>query len=298
MIIFSSLFSVFLSKSAKMKQFSVDSVKTILKDNYPTFVKALGENIKDPKFRAAIRSLAAVSHVNYTNIAAQVSNLIPTQNEVDVDKSLKYPLTNVDSVKTALYCQEPIKIMNSSIVTSGGGKFVIDGHHRWSQIYAINPNCTMAALDLSDIKDPLNALKSTQLGIAAGTTANGTEITEIPIAIVEGRNLLNITESDLKAYVQGKITPEVLAAFTEYSAQLNSNEKVADYIWNNVQRMQTYNQPIPGAPSRGMMPQTDLSTDWVKNTVNPSVINPLSFLDSSKLSLGSFFIMLIVAILI
>jgi hypothetical protein len=252
----------------KVQDAQDDALKSILKEDYVTFVRNLGENIKDPKFRAAIRSLSSENKVSSKYLNVTVSNLIPTQNEIDVDKSLKYALTSANSTRSYLYCTEPIKILNNYIVTSADGKYVIDGHHRWSQVYSINPDCRMASMDLTQIKDPINALKSTQLGIAAGVDKNGYEISEIPVAIVEGKNLLKISEADLKAYVVKTITQEVLDVFTQSNASIKTKEDAANYIWKNVNMMQKNNQPIPGAPARGFMPQTDMAVNWVVNTVN------------------------------
>jgi len=259
-------------KKAQIQDVQDDNLQSILKSNYTQFVKDLGDNIKDPKFRAAIRSLSSKNHVSSKNFTVDVKKLLPTQNEVDVDKSLRFPLRNNVSARNYLFCKDPIKILGVSIVTSADGKYVIDGHHRWSQVYSINPNCKMASLDLTDVTDPINALKSTQLGIAAGNDREGNDITTIPVAIVEGKNLLKISEGDLKAYVNNTITEDVLAVFTEFNSNLKTNSDVADYIWGNVKMMQTNNQPIPGAPGRGIMPQTDMAPNWVNNTVNTDIV--------------------------
>jgi len=260
------------AKKQKVQDFNDVNLKTILKEDYQTFVKKLGENIIDPKFRAAIRSLSAENKVNFEDIGDPVSTLIPTQNEIDVDKSLKFPLTAPASARAFLNCEEPIKIIGKRIVTADYGHYVIDGHHRWSQVYSINPLCEMAALDLTDVKDPINALKGTQLGIAGGKDKNGKEITEIPIALVEGRNLLKISEVDLEAYVVKTLTDPVLAVFKAWDEQLDTKAKVAGYIWGNVREMQMKNRPVAGAPGRGFMPQTDLVVNWTENAVNTDKI--------------------------
>jgi hypothetical protein len=256
------------AKTQKVQDVKDDNLKAILKDDYQTFVKKLGENIKDPKFRAAIRSLSAKNKVNFADIAAPVSTLIPTQNEIDVDKSLKFPLTTTASASAYLNCEKPITIAGKGIVTADGGHYVIDGHHRWSQVYSINPLCEMAALDLADIKDPINALKGTQLGIASGKDKDGSEINAIPIALVQGKNLLTISEVDLKAYVVKTLTNPVLDVFKAWDEELDTKVKVADYIWGNVSDMRMENQPVAGAPGRGFMPQTDLVVNWTENAVN------------------------------
>jgi len=136
----------------------------------------------------------------------------------------------------------------------------------------------MASMDLTDVRDPINALKSTQLGIAGGQDQNGNDITVIPVAIVKGSNLLKISEFDLKEYVIRTVTDDVLRVFKEFDKNINDKKKVAIYIWRNVSQMQKYNQPVQGAPGRGVMPQTDMSPNWIVNTVNTDKV-----LNSSKM---------------
>jgi hypothetical protein len=268
LVFISSFISQTFSIKVNLRGDEDDLLRRILKDQYTDFVVELGENIKDDKFREAIRRLGESNKVKAKNIAARVKRLIPTQNEIDVDKSLKFPLTSVDSARLILYCNEPLKIAGNSIVTSGRGKYIVDGHHRWSQVYSLNYKCKLASVDLTDIKGPFNALKATQLGIVAGKDPNGNDITSIPVQRVQGRNLLTISHDDLISYVEAKITKEVLEVFSEYDENLDSAAKVGEFIWKNVSRMQENNQPVHGAPGRGYMPQTDTSPQWVNYAVN------------------------------
>ena len=54
-------------------------IKKILKDDNPTIVENLGENVKDAKFRAAIRSLAAVNKVKFEILSVPVVDSILTK---------------------------------------------------------------------------------------------------------------------------------------------------------------------------------------------------------------------------
>jgi len=255
-------------KKARIENIEDKDLQSILKDDYVDFVKELGHNITDPKFRAAIRSLSSINKVYTKNLNLTVTELLPTQNEIDVDKSLKYPLTKAESARKYLNCKKPIKILDFPIVTSTEGKYLIDGHHRWAQVYSINPKCNMTSIDLTDITNPINALKSTLLGIAAGKDQKGNEITKIPISKVEGKNLLKIPKKNLIEYVKKTLNADVLKVFNEYNQEIKNDSDVAEYIWKNVNLMQIYNLPIKGAPGRDIMPQTDISVNWVENTVN------------------------------
>jgi len=238
-------------------------LKRLLANNYATFVKKLGDNIRDPKLLKAIRSLTDTASVNTTDMDVECTKLKPTQNEVVMDKSLKYPLTDVASAE--LYLKGgSVAVAGKRIVTAAGGKYVIDGHHRWSQLFCINPDAKIQSLDLTDVKDPFQALKATQLGIAA-------QIKKIPTASGGGVNLFKVSEDVLKKYVKDNITDEVIAVFKKYNKGNNPDE-IAEYIWGNVQKLNQTSTPVPGAPKRDIMPQTDDAPKWVDTAVNPKKI--------------------------
>ena len=238
-------------------------VKAITKYNYPEFVKKLGDNVLRPGFVQAIKTLADKAPINTQNISAPVTKLRPTQNEIDVDKSLKYPLTNASSAEQCLKGGS-VAIAGKQIVTGGGGSFIIDGHHRWSQLYCINPQASIAAMDVSEITDPMAGLKATQLGIAG-------DIGKVPTAIVEGQNLLKMGKEPIVEYITKTITPEVIEVFKK-AGKGSDATSIAQYIWKNVALMQQKNQPVAGAPGRGIMPQTDDAKNWKADAVNVQAI--------------------------
>jgi hypothetical protein len=236
-----------------IKEDEEQELKNLLKMDYSLFVKELGNNIKDPKFINAIKSLSDKHPINFRTVAPIVGNLKPTQNEIDVDKSLKFPLTNPESARICLK-GGLIAVAGKRIITAGNGQYIIDGHHRWSQVCALNPSAKIAAIDLSDIKDPMKALKATQLGIAA-------DLGKVPTANVQGTNLLKMGKDALIEYVSKTITPEVIEVFKK-AGKGSDAKSIGEFIWTNIDKMQKDNQPVPGAPKRDIMPQTDDAKDW------------------------------------
>ena len=254
-------------------------IKNLLKQDYTTFVNKLKVDVKDKKFQDAIKSLASKNKIAYKEMSIPVSQLKPTQNEIDVNKSLKFPLTNAGSAEQCMK-GGTVFIAGKRIITAGGGKYIIDGHHRWSQLCAMNPDAEIAAVDLSDIKDPFKALKATQLGIAA-------DLGKIDTQSVKGENLLAIDKSTLKNYVKKTILDDVanvmmssdkMKSFNPNKSQEEpakdekepvaegemdgKKQKIANYIWSNVEKMKAKNQPVSGAPKRDFMPQTDDAKNW------------------------------------
>jgi hypothetical protein len=234
-------------------------LKRILKKDYVSFVNDLGDFIKDPKFVDAIKSLSSNIPVKTSNIDVACKDLKPSQNEVVLANSLSYPMKDPSGVDAAL-SGGPVSPGGRLVVTGGDGKFIIDGHHRWSQVYCINPEAKIKCKDLPDIKNPMKALKATQLGI-------GAELGTIPKAEGGGVNLFEIGENQLKKYVIENIQDSVIEVFKKHDKG-NNAESVADYIWDNVKKLQVDNTPVDDAPVRNVMPQTDDAPQWVDNTFN------------------------------
>lgn len=240
-----------------------EEIKKLLKATYPQFVQQLGSNINDPKFVGAMKSvLASTSKINLSSKAVPVKNLIPTQNEIAADKSLLRPLTDTGTATSFL--KGGTLAPGGPIISSGGGKYVIDGHHRWSQIYVINPNAKVQALDISNLKNPFDALKATQIGIAA-------DIGKLPSGKAGGVDLIQSGKAQVKSYVISNITEPVVEVFKKFGKG-STPEEIADYIWSNVESMQKNNKPIAGAPKRDIMPQTGDAPGWAQHAAKVDAI--------------------------
>ena len=251
-------------KEVDEQQFQA-KLQGIFKQDYKSFVPALGSFAKDPKFRAFIKS-ADQSKSSVKLTAIPVTKLIPTQNEIDVEKSLKFPL---EKATAAAYALKGGAVKVAAPIITFNGKYIIDGHHRWSQLYAMNPEAKIVAYDFTnpDIKKPLDALKATQLDII------GAGATKISSATVQGANLLKKDSKKVKYYVMKNITEPVLYAFEEAgkipagSDDAAAREAAGDYIAANTGEMQKTSQPVAGAPGRGIMPQADNVPGGQKATV-------------------------------
>lgn len=243
-----------------------EELTTLMGKDYKAFVDNLKDNANDPKVLAAIKSgLEDGSKkddiVKIKDKVIEVDELRPVQNEVDIGKSLYYPMKNIETAEKILKGKE-VEIM-SPIVTYQE-RYIIDGHHRWSQIYAVNSNATIKSQDLT-MKGarPLTVLKAVQMSVVATTN-------KLPTEHVEGTNLLTANEEQVKSYVRNNLSEELIPIYSKYGAG-NNKEEIADYIWKNVKVMQSKSQPIEGAPERGYMPQTDKAAGWEKEITSGSV---------------------------
>jgi hypothetical protein len=201
------------------------------------------------------------SSLTLTSITADVATLVPTQNQIDLTASLKFPLQNPAQLEDYFNggTNEPYA---NPVVTANNGTYIVDGHHRWSAIVLINPYTRVTALDLGYVPTPQTALKEAQVGVMADKGF-------LKSATVEGENLYTIGETTFKDRVRefiatGTDPKKEMAIFGKYlgfDPGVTPLERqyaiVEDYLWGNVVRMRERNPYIPGAPSRSVMPQTD-----------------------------------------
>jgi hypothetical protein len=187
-------------------------------------------------------------------IVANVAALLPLQSEIDIDKSLGFVLGQ-DPAKSDLedyLTGGTLTPFGGPIITGGGGAYIVDGHHRWSSIYVVNPYAQIAAVDLGHERAPQEYLKITQAAI-------GANLGFLPVQSVEGQNLFTITREAFDAWVattiaNGKNPDAVLEVFRNTKG-VDGIPAVAAYLWANVERMREQNRPVPGVTSRDYMPQ-------------------------------------------
>ena len=196
-----------------------------------------------------------------------VGKLLPSQNEISLSSSLAFPLTDPDSLRTA-FNGGNVSVAGRQILTSADGQYIVDGHHRWSQLFLINPYANIGAADIGYVPNPKQALAQTQVALAAQTgwleetTAGNDNLFTLDEASFNTQ-VAAIIDNGVKAGQPTK--PAVFAVFTEFldlDGQTDEQKMVSiqNYLWSNVILMRNQNFYITGAPVRDVMPQTSRST--------------------------------------
>jgi len=216
------------------------------------FVAQFKKIASDPKVQAILKAGLTDGDpndekINYAKVTLPVLNLLPTQSEIGFDQSIMNILT--DQYKSLASILDGNADVGDPIVTYNS-KYVIDGHHRWSQVYAANPKAKMEALNIQGDLKPTEILKLVHAAIAA-------KMGKVPGANPKGINILaGINLKQVEDAVDKNLTPEAEKLYKDKKG-LADKAAVSKYLFGNLQQLIRKNKPIAGAPGRINMPQTD-----------------------------------------
>jgi hypothetical protein len=235
----------------------------LIKEPYATFVKDLALGVKDPKFSAfldmgvkefdgnAQDDVVAVSEPNLP-----VKSLHPTQSQIGLADSLGFLSTQKPEGGAAI-AKGAVKPANvGGRIVTANGKYIVDGHHRWSQVYLINPNATIPTYNFEAegvFDSPTGVLKLAQLAIAAVDNA-------VPLMPADAATDIFATGGDRAAIIKilnnPKVVSEELAKVLAPFYKVKTREEVINRIADNAELLFKNNPPPEEAPIRGLMPQT------------------------------------------
>jgi len=290
-------------------------------DQYEKYVSWLGNNAKDPKVATFLNyGLSKYDGsedddaFSIKTVAIPVVKLKPTQNEIGIEGSLKWPIKKnpkqfIQYAGATKPVTPPSGPGKTDPIVTFDGQWVIDGHHRWSTLYACNAGASIVCNNITaNFKlGPIGMLKTVQAAIAR-------EVGGIPQESASGANLLTAGEEEVKGWIDANMNPKLpamvgaspevsakvfgvktkkeqpvteaedstLAWSSETAAQSEAGEGVgsdvvgrtaiANYVWKNVRVIQQNAKPPKGAPARDFMPQTGNAPNWV-NTLTQGAID-------------------------
>jgi len=173
-------------------------------------VKFLNGPGADPRVRALIKAGTADGApedeaASISEGSATIGELVPTQIEIELTKSIGYPLAKFESLVKMISggVQKIGPPGNDMIVRSGN--LIVDGHHRWSSLFSVaGPSGQISSIDVAlPEKDAASVLSIVQTAIAA--TLDG----PVPKAKAGGMNILGKGKDEIaglirKAYESGE----------------------------------------------------------------------------------------------
>jgi len=175
-------------------------------------------NLKKMSGNPAVRAIALAGQTDTagpgdeaiatsTGDTKRASELLPTQKDIGFFNSLKDQVTNAYKSTQTVLETSPIKLGpgGGSAILIYAGRYILDGHHRWSQVMMTNPEGEMLVDDISGaaLGDVEGALKATQLAIAGYTG-------DLKTKPLGGPDLMKASPEAVQKYVIKTITDEVL----------------------------------------------------------------------------------------
>lgn len=225
-------------------------VDMLRKTSYKDLGSALEDIVNDPKLYALLAEGfgdGELANVKMSNAPTSipVTQLLPSQSEIGLDNSLSYPLKQDCS---HLFTGKPIQIV-APIITYRR-TFVIDGHHRWSQLYMMNPKAKISAINFNYTQEsPYRALRNFQGAIAVANK-------EVPKSYSKVNNVYDMSESEIAKYVDEHITDACWKSLVKVGV-CEDRDSAIDYIVGNALLLKSDNPPFANAPDREYMPQTN-----------------------------------------
>ena len=239
------------------KQRRKELEKWLKHKNYEDYVDTLNKMLEDPKSAALLEDGFGGSlgdtQLKFSIQKIPVSQLMPTQKEIDLDKSLKHALTNKKSFKKTF--SNPIEI-NKPIVTFRKN-YVIDGHHTWLQAIALNPNGKILAFNYDGDISPIQMLKAVQGTIAAVKADDNKNNGKLPSNKVEGPNFFDddFDRKKIRKYLEDTFDDSLVDIYCEYIKKCKDRDDIIKYLEDRLLDIKANNYPFEAAPSRDDMPQ-------------------------------------------
>ena len=239
------------------KQRRKELEKWLKHKNYEDYVETLNKMLEDPKSAALLEDgfggILGDTKLKFSVQKITVSQLMPTQKEIDLDKSLKHALVKEESFKKTF--SNPIEI-NKPIVTFRKN-YIIDGHHTWLQAIALNPNGKILAFNYDGDISPIQMLKTVQGTIAAVKADDNNNNGKLPSNKVEGPNFFSdkFDRKKIRKYLEDTFNDDLINIYCEYIKECKDRNDIMKYLEERLLDIKANNYPFESAPSRDDMPQ-------------------------------------------
>ena len=239
------------------KQRRKELEKWLKHKNYEDYVETLNKMLEDPKSAALLEDgfggILGATKLKFSVQKITVSQLMPTQKEIDLDKSLKHALVKEESFKKTF--SNPIEI-NKPIVTFRKN-YIIDGHHTWLQAIALNPNGKILAFNYDGDISPIQMLKTVQGTIAAVKADDNNNNGKLPSNKVEGPNFFSdkFDRKKIRKYLEDTFNDDLTDIYCEYIKECKDKNDIMKYLEERLLDIKANNYPFESAPSRDDMPQ-------------------------------------------
>lgn len=234
--------------------------------SYTEFVKILNKDRKSKAFLQYLRQhynpnddeIKTVKASGASTALAKCSTLIPTQQNISLDKSLGM-IKPGKSGWAVNIINDPTTAFDDPTITYAG-KYIIDGHHRWSKAYAlVGPDAKIKVINFPEISGVTwkDMLKATQLAIVAKKPEGDL------IHKVDNDNMLEDTSGQAAANYYNEHADDKVVDAMKAKGFGDDKEAQSEHVKANVAAMASKGV-VSGAAPRAVMPQTDTAPGSVE----------------------------------
>jgi hypothetical protein len=197
-----------------------NTLDQLVDKKYPEFVQGLQQLISNPEFRKLLTTANpsdADNKLNVQEATFKCTELQPMQNVIGLDDSLLFDLQKPNKVEQkssgTVLGPEIYDFKSRPIITCG--KYIVDGHHRWSTCYMLNPNNSLKVQNITNFKDGTSALKASQLIIAA---IKG----KVPISKPKGINVYASDPVSISQWISKSMSDAFVKAYAPAAKKIRS----------------------------------------------------------------------------
>ena len=236
-----------------------------------------------------------------------VKSLFPTQSQIGLFDSIGFlAFIYPDRVENPL---NGVANFGGERILTANKKYILDGHHRWSQTYIINPDASIPCLNLSlNVKSEKDMLKVIQMAIASTygsivmKSANAKTDIYNPSILKKWNEEYKITGDTtlglIKAVLDGKFgvpedkkngvkgdikNVEKFVDLIAKSKNLKDRSDVEKYLAKNADELIKNNGKPADAPMRAIMPQPGDTADATGKKEGEKIAGiPKDFVDKLK----------------
>ena len=228
-------------------------IKDMLSMPYDKFVTSLKDGTKYPKIEAILNmgkrdGAPDDEEVEVKEISIPAESLFPTQSQIGMENSLKKLREEPTGVEEIIK-GDLSDFLDNRILTANG-KWILDGHHRWSQVYLFNPKAEIPALDLD-----LPGLSKTDLlkVVQSAIAATYKDLNQTPAdAATDIFNDKKMPEKDLPKKIAEIAGREVIEVAKKAWGMKEDDEVVKKMVDN---ALSIKSKKPDDAPAREFMPQ-------------------------------------------
>lgn len=239
------------------KQRRKELEKWLKHKKYDDYVDTINRMLEDPKAATLLQDgfggILGDTKLKFSIKEIPVSQLLPTQNAIDLNKSIKGSLQDINNLKMAF--TDPI-IIKWPIITFREN-YIIDGHHTWFQAAVFNPTGKIQAFNYDGDISPIQMLKAVQGMIASVKVDKNKNNGKLPYGTISGPNIYDdsFDKNKIKKYIKENLNKDIIKDISEYIPECVDFNSTVDYITERLLDVKSNNYPENFAPDRNDMPQ-------------------------------------------